>query len=279
MPPTALWTGSIVFGLVNVPVQVVPAVRSRDPNFHMLRRRDGCRLRRKMVCEADGAEVNAADTVSGFAISPDKYVTLEPEEIKALDAQRSSVLEITNFVALGDIDPVYYDRPYYVVPEEGAATAYALLARAMSEAQRVGVGKMIMRGHEYLTAVRPLGRGLCLQIMRDADEVRSLEEVVPLPEKVKLPQLQVDLARQLIEALTTTFQPEKYPDRRRQQLEAMIERKAKGKRVVLPPPAELEEGVYDLMAALEKSVAAAKKSARPAVKRGTQPRVRRRKSA
>jgi DNA end-binding protein Ku len=267
--PNALWTGSLVFGLVNVPVELLPAVRSRQLRFHMLRRQDGCRLRRKMVCALDGEEVAAPDTVSGFELEKGKYVTFAPGELDALEPQRSRALEISDFVAIEEIDPVYYDRAYYLAPGEDAGKAYVLLARALREAGRVGIGKLIMHNREYLTAIRPGGRGLVLQILHDAAEVRAFEEVVPLPENLEVPAQQLQLARQLIEALTAKFEPAKYHDDFRQRVEEAIAAKAQGQAVVQPPVAEVEEGVYDLLAALEKSVAAAQKKPRREPRRQT----------
>ncbi|HEY3397430.1 MAG TPA: Ku protein [Armatimonadota bacterium] len=253
--PRALWTGSLVFGLVNVPVRLAPAVRTRELRFHMLRREDGCRLRRRMVCGEDEQEVSTDDTVRGYEIAPDQYLTVESGELEALAPETSHALEITDFVSLDEIDPVYYSHTYYLLPEEGAAQPYTLLWSAMQEARKVAIGRLLMRDREYLVAVRPLATGLAVQVMHYAEEVLPLAEAVT--PNVEITDKERKLAQQLLEALTAEFDPTQYHDRYRESVEQLLAAKAMG-RPLPAPAAPVEEGVIDLRAALEKSVAQAR---------------------
>lgn len=253
--PKALWSGYISFGLVTIPVSLVTAVRDKSIRFHLLHPEDGARLRQKLVCPFDAKEVGRTQAARGFEVAPGEYVIIEDEELRALAPEKSRTIEITDFVAMAEIDPIYYERPYYLVPREGGENAYSLLLQAMVEKDRIGVGKFVFHEREHVVALRPLDGVLCVEIMRFADEIVSREGLLDVPAAAKsADRKQMELARQLIDALATDFEPAKYRNEYREAVLDLIERKAKGEKVV-SAPVEPEEGeVIDLMAALEKSL-------------------------
>lgn len=264
--PRSIWTGSISFGLVNIPVRLVMAVRSVDISFHQLHAKDGVRLKQRLVCPADEREVARKDVVKGYEIAPDQYVIVDDKELDAFAPESSRALDITDFVNLEDIDPIYYDRPYYLLPGENADKPYYLLVQAMEKAKKVGIAKFVMRQKEYLAALRPVDGAICLEIMRFAGEVVPVKDLDGLPKKQELDERQLKVANQLIEALAGEFDPDKYKDEYREQVEHMLKKKAKGKEIVTPPTVEAKptKGV-DLLKALEESLKTAKeKQATPA---------------
>ena len=240
--PSAIWTGSISFGLVTVPVRLVSATRALDVRFHQLEADTGARIRYRRISEATGEEVPNDRIVKGYEVEPGQYVVVEAEELAALAPKASRQIEIEDFVDLGDIDPVYFEQPYHLVPDKGAEKPYRLLALAMAE--------------EALVAIRPVDGTLVLETMRYADEVLPADRDQPARAAEAAPsERELDMARQLITALADTFDPEKYHDEYREELLSLIERKAAGEEIVAPPPAEEPAKVLDLMAALEASLA------------------------
>src|SRR5919198_1315955 len=258
--PRAIWTGAISFGLVNVPVKLYSAVSKKTVRFHQLHESDGVRIQQKRVCPADGEEVPWDDIVKGYEISPDRYVIVTPEELEALDPKKTKTIDIEEFVDLDEIDPLYYDHPYYLLPGQGAAKPYKLLVDAMNDANKVAIARVVIRTKEQLVAIRPLGDVLAMATMNFADEVVDPDSFDEAPgDDVDASKREVDMAKQLIDSLTAkTFEPEKYHDEYREAVLDMIEKKAEGQEIVLQP-AEEPEKVPDLMAALEASLAAAKK--------------------
>jgi DNA end-binding protein Ku len=257
--PRSIWTGAISFGLVNVPVKLYSAVSKKTVRFHQLHESDGVRIQQKRVCPADGEEVAWDDIVKGYEISPDRYVVVTSEELEALDPKKTRTIDIEEFVDLEDIDPLYYDHPYYLLPGQGAAKPYKLLADAMKDAGKVAIARVVIRTKEQLVAIRPLGDVLAMATMNFADEVVDPDSFDEAPgEDVDTTKRELDMARQLIESLTADFDPEKYHDEYREAVLEMIERKADGEEIVIQP-AEEPEKVPDLMAALEASLASAKK--------------------
>jgi DNA end-binding protein Ku len=257
--PRAIWTGSISFGLLNVPVKLYSAVSRKNVSFRELRQSDGSRIRHKRIAEADGKEVSYEDIVKGYEISPEQYVIITKDELEEIDPKKTRSIEIQDFVDLDQIDPIYFDHPYYLGPDKGAERAYALLTKAMNEQKKVAVARFVLRNKENLAAIRPMGDVLTMATMRFADEVVSSEEISEiLGEETEAPRKQeVDMAKQLIDSLTSEFEPESYRDEYREQLLALIERKAKGEEIVeteaeAPKPTKAP----DLMAALEESLAA-----------------------
>ncbi|MGH9131222.1 MAG: Ku protein [Acidimicrobiales bacterium] len=256
--PRPTWTGSISFGLVNVPVKLFTAVRKRDLRFHQLHAADGARISQRRVCSEDGQEVAFDDLVKGYEVSPGRYVVIEPEELDALDPVASHTVDIEDFVALGEIDPLYFDSSYYLVPEVAGAKAYRLLLDSMSEAGRVGIGKVVMRSKQYLCAVRPLGDVLVLTTMNFADEVQARSELDGLPgPEVAATEREQRMATQLVEALSGDFDPSRYRDTHRERVMELINAKVAGEEMVVEAPGP-SAPVIDLMAALEASLARAR---------------------
>ncbi len=257
----AIWSGSISFGLLNVPVKLYSATSRKQVSFRELRESDGSRIRHKRVAEADGEEVPYEQIVKGYELSPDRYVVLRPEELEALDPKNTRAIEVEDFVDLDEIDPIYFDQPYYLGPDKGAERAYSLLVKAMAAERKVAIARFVLRNREHLAAIRPIGRVLTLTTMRFADEVVSPDELGDvLPEANGKPsKRELDMAKQLVSSLSTKFKPESYRDEYREELLALIERKARGEEVVEavseePKPTKAP----DLMAVLEESLAAVK---------------------
>ena len=257
----AIWSGSISFGLLNVPVRLYSAVSKQTVRFRELREGDGSRVKHKRVAESDGKEVPYEKIVKGYEYAPDQYVVLSRDELTELEPQRSRAIEIQDFVDLDDIDPIYFEQPYYLGPDKGAERAYALLVQAMKDAHKVAIARFVLRNKEHLAAIRPMEDVLTLTTMRFHDEVSSpqdldgevFEEAKPKkPEKREL-----EMAKQLIDSLTSDFEPGKYRDEYREELLDLLERKAEGKEVVSAPTEEPKPTkAPDLMAALEDSLAA-----------------------
>ncbi len=257
--PRSIWTGAISFGLVNVPVKLYSAVSKKSVRFHQLHESDGVRIQQKRVCPADGEEVPWEDIVKGYEISPDRYVIVTNEELEALDPKKTKTIDIQEFVDLEEIDPLYYDHPYYLLPGQGAAKPYKLLASAMREAGKVGIARVVIRTKEQLVAIRPVGDVLAMATMNFADEVVDPDSFDEAPgDDVDATKRELEMASQLVNSLTAEFKPENYHDEYREAVLDMIEKKAEGQEIVLQP-AEEPEKVPDLMAALEASLAAAKK--------------------
>ncbi len=263
--PRALWSGSISFGLVNIPVKMFPATQDKGIHFHQIDSKTKCRVHHKLSCPGR-PDISPTDVTKGYEIAPDQYIIVDKEELEALEPKKSHAIEITEFVDLASIDPLYYDRPYYLLPDKTAAKAYRLLVKAMSKSAKVGIAKFVMRNKEYVAALRPIGQVMCIEIMRFADELISTEQL-DAPEDVDVGDKELKMAQQLIDSLTDEFQPEKYHDDYTEKVKDLIERKAQGKEIVTEPAADKTEGkVVSLMAALEKSLqnAAKKKSGKGA---------------
>jgi DNA end-binding protein Ku len=257
--PSAIWTGSISFGLVQVPVRLVGATKSKDVSFNQLEEGTNARIRYRKVSEATGDEVPQDRIVRGFEISKGRYVVMEPGEIEALQPKGSHAIEIEEFVDLDEIDPLYFEQPYYLAPDKRGVKAYKLLVDAMTSLNKVAIGRIIVRSKERLVAIRPIDGVLCIETMRYADEVVPRDGLVPEDEEdVELTERERTMARQLVESLASDqFEPEKYHDEYREQLLDLIERKAAGEAIVAEPVVEAPAKVLDLVAALEASLAKA----------------------
>jgi DNA end-binding protein Ku len=259
--PRAIWSGAISFGLVNIPVKLYSAVKDTNIHFHMLHEKDGVRVRQQLVCPLDDEEVDRDEVVKGYEINPDQYVVVSSEELDELAPKASRMIEILDFVGLSEIDPVYYDHPYYLVPDEQAGKAYGLLARSMTDSDRVGIGKFVMRGKEYLGALRPVGGVLVLETMHFADEVAQVSDLdEEMPEATEPSERELKLARQLIDTLAASFEPTKYHDDYKEAVMDLINTKAEGKEYVMPPAVEEGGKVIDLMSALEQSLTRAREA-------------------
>jgi DNA end-binding protein Ku len=253
--PRAIWSGAISFGLVSIPVKLYTAVTPRTVRFNQLDARTGSRVRQKLVSAADGEEVPRSDVVRGYEVTSGQYVVVTDEELEALDPKASDTIDIEEFVDLADIDPMYFDRAYWLAPA-GATKPYALLARALEESGKVGIARFVMRQKQYLAAVRSVDGRLVLSTMSWADEVNSPEEIPELDEvdEVELDERELTLAEQLIGSLEAEFRPEKHRDTYRERVLDLIDRKAAGEEAVIAPEAEPSAPVVDLMSALEASV-------------------------
>jgi DNA end-binding protein Ku len=277
----SIWSGAISFGLVNVPVKLYSAVSRKTVRFHQLNEKTGHRIQQKRVDPATGEEVPFDQIVKGFELTKDSYVVVTPEELDAIAPEKTRTIDIEDFVDLEDIDPIYYDHPYYLVPDKGAAKAYGLLLEAMRESGKVAIARVVLRSKEQLVAIRPAGNVLAMETMIFHDEVVPEDELdeVPDAKDLKTSDRELKMAQQLIASLTSEFEPDKYRDEYRDKVLDLIERKAEGQEIVVQPEAPQPAKVPDLMAALEASLAAVKddsagsngkteeKQAKPAKKR------------
>jgi DNA end-binding protein Ku len=260
--PRAIWSGAISFGLVNVPVKLYSAVNRKTVRFHQLDEKTRSRIQQKRVSSTTGEEVPYEQIVKGYEIAKDHYVVIEPEELEALDPNKTRTIDIQEFVDLDQIDPIFYDHPYYLAPDQGADKPYNLLLDAMREQNKVAIARVVIRQKEHLTAIRPMDGVLEMATMLFADEIVSPDKLDELPDSAKeATQAELKMARQLIDSLSGDFEPEKYRDEYRDAVLDLIERKAAGKEVAVQPAEEPVREVPDLMAALEASVAAAKERA------------------
>jgi DNA end-binding protein Ku len=267
----AIWNGSISFGLVTIPVKLFKGTQNKQVQFHQLDARSGARVRIKRVSEKSGREVAYENIVKGYELDGGSYVPITPEELEAVEPHGPKIIGIEEVVDLAEIDPRQFDRSYWLAPsDEAAAKPYALLLRALDAADRVAVGRFVLRTKEHLVAVRPLDRALALHTMRFADELVDASEVGGLPVDVRVSTKERTMAEQLLDAMTAKWNPKRHRDTYRERVLDLIKRKSKGEEIVVAAPAEPAAEVVDLMAMLERSVKEAKGQ------RGTK---RRRKSA
>ena len=261
--PRSIWSGAISFGLVNVPVKLYSAVSRKTVRFNQLNGKTGHRIAQKRVDPQTGEEVAYDDIVKGFELTKDRYVLVTQDELDSLDPERTRTIDIEDFVDLADIDPVYYDHPYYLVPDKGAAKAYGLLLDAMRESGKVAIARVVLRSKEQLVAIRPaFDDVLMMETMIFADEVIHPQDIEELPDadELKVTDRELKMARQLIDSLSSDFEPEKYHDEYREKVLELIERKAAGEEIAVQPEAPEPTKVPDLMAALEASLAAVRGS-------------------
>jgi DNA end-binding protein Ku len=258
--PRSMWSGAISFGLVNVPIKLYSAVSRKNVRFHQLNGETGHRIQQKRVDSQTGEEVPFDKIVKGFELTKDRYVVVTPDELETLDPEKSRTIDIEDFVDLEDIDPIYYDHPYYLVPDKGAAKAYGLLLNAMEAAGKVAIAKVVIRSKEALVAIRPAGDLLMMETMIFHDEVVDHGEIDELPEskELKASDRELKMAQQLIDSLSSEFDPSRYRDEYREKVLELIERKAQGEEIAVQPEAPEPAKVPDLMAALEASLAAVK---------------------
>jgi len=259
--PRSIWSGAISFGLVNVPVKLFSAVNRKTVRFNQLNKDTGNRIQQKRVDPETGEEVSYEQIVKGFELTKDRYVVITPEELDALDPEKTRTIDIEDFVDLDEIDPVYYDHPYYLVPDKGATKAYGLLLGAMKESGKVAIARVVIRSKEQLVAIRPAeGDVLMMETMLFHDEVVPSHDLDELPDakELKASDRELKMAQQLIDSLSSEFDPERYRDEYRDKVLELIERKASGEEIAVQPEAPQPARVPDLMAALEASLAAVK---------------------
>jgi DNA end-binding protein Ku len=268
----AIWSGSISFGLLNVPVRMYSAVARRNIALREIRESDSARIKHRRFAEGTDEEVPYDEIIKAYELTPGQYVPLTKEEMEALAPEKTRAIDVSDFVDLDEIDPMYFDSPYYLGPADGAEKAYGLLAKAMAASGKVAIARFVLRNKEHLAAIRSNGDVLTLTTMRFADEVVPAKELEIVPEKAQKPaKREQEMAEQLIDSLSTDFDPGAYHDEYREQLLKLIEKKAEGKEIVAADTeAPKATKAPDLMAALEESIAAAQgKGAKPKAKSKT----------
>ena len=278
----SIWKGSLAFGLVNIPVELRPAVRSAEKlSFRQLDKKHHKPIKYDRVSTVDGKSVPWGDIVKGYEISKGKFIVVDDDDFKAAAPEMSRVLEMTDFVPGESIDPRFFDSPYYLVPREGGDKAYALLRDALEETGKVGIGTFALRQKQHLAAVKPMGKALVLELMRFENELVDPSEIkFPSADSAKVRPQERAMAVQLIEQLAEEFDPSKYQDEYQDRLKAIIKAKAKGKKLPVDDiEARENTKVIDLVARLQESLAASakrggKKAAakKPAAKKSTRPR-------
>jgi DNA end-binding protein Ku len=266
----SLWKGSLTFGLVNIPVRLYSAVEEKSLRFHLLHDEDGGRIKYQRTCSKCGKEVTWDDIVKGYQYSKDHYVTFDQEELSALDVDSIKAIDVVTFVPLESIDPVYFNKTYYVAPEASGLKAYRLLQEALDAEGQVGIAKIALREKEHLATIRLMDGVFVLETMHWPDEIRT-PEFEELEKKIDVRDAEVKMARQLIQQLSGDFNPEEFTDEYRTRLEELVERKVEGEEVtVAAAPEEEPTKVVDLMEALKASVADAKsKKDKPSGKKKT----------
>jgi DNA end-binding protein Ku len=287
MPPHSIGSGTVSFGLVTIPVKMYTATSPAGVSFNMLHAKCGSRLRQQMFCPTDNVVVDRSDTVRGYEFAKDQYVRVNDQELKALEGEASKIIDIAEFVPLEKVDPIYFERTYYLGPDKGGEKAYRLLADAMAKSSRVALAKFVMRGKESLVLIRSANDGLMLHTMYFADEVRDFGEV-DKGQSAKIKGGEMELAQQLIDGLTNDeFKPTQYEDEYRQRVLEMLQKKVEGQEVTVVAPAPPRAQVIDLMEALKESLAkkvpserkppvkAAPKRAEPAREEPARPQARR----
>jgi DNA end-binding protein Ku len=257
----AIWSGTISFGLLNVPVRMFSAVARRNIALREIRESDSARIKHRRVAEGTDEEVPYENIVKAYELSPGQYVPLGKDEMAALAPEKTRAIDVQDFVDIEEIDPMYFDSPYYLGPADGAEKAYSLLASAMESSGKAAIARFVFRNKEHLSAIRASDGVLTLTTMRFHDEVvppSDLDDALP-DKKPKVAKKEQQMAEQLIDSLSTEFEPDSYRDEYREQLLALIEQKAEGKEIVAPEAEEPKATkAPDLMAALEESIAAVK---------------------
>jgi DNA end-binding protein Ku len=255
MPPHSLGSGTISFGLVSIPVRLYTAASSGNVSFNQLHSVCGSRIRQQIFCPKCNRTVERNELVRGYEFAKDQYVQVKDEELKALEGEASQIIDIAEFVPLAEVDPIYFEKTYYLGPDKGGEKPYRLLAEAMEKAGQVALAKYVMRGKESLVLIRPAQNGLMLHAMYFADEVRNFDEI-DKGQSAKIKDGELDLALQLINGLASEhFSPERYTDEYRHRVLGMITQKVEGQEVTVSEPAAPRAQVIDLMEALKESLA------------------------
>jgi DNA end-binding protein Ku len=277
----SMWKGTLTFGLVSLPVKLYTAVVHRTVSFHQLHATDHARIENRRFCSAEGEEVPFGEIVKGFEIAPGRHVVIEADELAALEPAFTQAIEVEDFVQLDEIDPVYFDRPYYLTPGQGGARPYRLLLEAMRDTGRAAIARVVLRSRQQLVAIHPRGDVLLMTTLSFGDEIQPTSELGELREvaEVELDERELDVAHRLVDSIARPFDPDNYHDTYREALLALIDRKAAGEQVVLEPLAdEAPLQAVDLMSALEASIEQVR------TRRGSEPRppgapARKRKAA
>jgi DNA end-binding protein Ku len=266
--PRSIWTGAISFGLVNVPVKLYSAVQRKTVRFNQLDSDGNVRIKMQRINPLTGEEVPYERLVKGFEVGPDRYVIIEPGELESLDPVRTKTIDILDFVELADIDPIFYDHPYYLAPGAGGSKPYKLLLDAMRETGKVGIAKVVIRQKEALVALRPHGNLLQMDTLIYFDEVVPQDRIDDLPgEEIETSDRELAIAKQLVETLAVDWDPEQYKDEYREKVLQLIEQKAAGEEIAVQPESPEAAPVPDLMSALKASLDAVKSDKKPAPKK------------
>lgn len=250
----SMWKGAVTFGLIYVPVKLYAATEKKDIKFNYLHEKCGTPVRYVRYCSYCDAEVGMDDIVRGYEYEKGRYITMTEEELEKLAGERERSIEILDFVDAGQIDPLYYDRSYYLAPGEGGTKVYGLLKRAMEESGRAAVAHVAVRSRKSLCVIRPAGKALVMETMFYADEVRQVDKIEEIGVEAKVHDNEVKMALSLIDSLTVTFDPFKYISEYREKLHEAIRAKIAGKAVVEKPAVPETEKVVDLMSALKASI-------------------------
>jgi DNA end-binding protein Ku len=275
-----IWSGSIQFGLVNIPVGVYSATRSERISFHLLHKKDFGRVRNQRICELEGRILSNEDVVKGYEYQKGEYVELTEEDFDRIAVKTTKIIEILDFVDYQRIDPMFFDTPYYLAPGKAAAKAYALLRGALASSGKAGIGKVAIRQREYLAAVRPHGATLMLETMHFADEITSSKKLGLPDEKIKVEKRELKAAEQLVEAMSSSFDPGKYKDTYREALLELIQQKVDG--VAVKPagkPRPAPTRVVDIMDRLKESIKEIDKSRKSKPKAAAKKKVSKPKAA
>ena len=254
--PRSIWKGTLAFGLVSVPVKLYSAVVDRSLHFHQLHATDHARIVQRRVCSAEGEEVPYEEIVKGYEVAPGRHVVIEAEEIAALEPAFTGTIEIEDFVGMQEIDPIYLDRPYFLVPGAGGARPYRLLLQAMQDTEKVAIARVVLRSRQQLVAIYPHEEVLRMTTMNFADEIQRTAELPELhEEEVQLGERELEIAHSLVEAVVRPFDIAAYRDTYREAVLDLIDRKVGGEQIALEPPARRELlQAPDLMSALEASI-------------------------
>jgi DNA end-binding protein Ku len=258
----SVWSGYLTFGLISMPVKLFSGARSSGISFNMLHRDDLSRLKQQYVCLADGKVVERSEIVKGYEYRKDEYVVIEPEEIKKIEPKTAKTMEILEFVKSSDVDPVYFESSYYMIPDEAGRRPYALLTKALEESEYVAIAKLTMHNREYTVFLRPHAGGMMLHTMYYAEEVRQVEGF-GAPD-VELKDAEVKVAHQLIEALAAEWEPEKFHDEFQDNLKNLIQTKLEGGKIAEVEKPKKLAPVVDLMSALKQSLAEMEGKKKPA---------------
>jgi DNA end-binding protein Ku len=256
---SSVWSGYLTFGLISMPVRLFSGARSSGISFNQLHRTDHHRVKQQLICPLDGQVLERSDIVKGYEYRKDEYVIVEPEEIKKIEPKTAKTMEILEFVKSADVDPVYFESSYYMLPEEAGRRPYALLTKALEESEYVAIAKLTMHNREYTVFLRPHKGGMMLHTMYYKEEVREVEGFGPPDVEIK--DAEIKVAHQLIEALADEWDPEKYQDNFQENLKKLIETKLEGGTVQAVEQPKKLAPVVDLMAALKESLENAKKPA------------------
>lgn len=262
----AIWKGTISFGLVSIPVSLTPAIRKDEIKFRLLRKKDLSPISFKRVAAVDDKEVPQEEIVKGFEYEKDHFVVMEDDDFQQPKAEGVHTVQLIDFVSASEIDPIYFDKPYYLAPEKGGARPYALLRDALIESETIGIAKVVIRSRQHLAGLKPNGKILVLELMHFKEEILE-PEAVNVPGESQTPKKEIEMAKALIGAMTTEWNPDKYTDDYRSALLEVIERKVKegskaGKRTKAPTPA-VPGNVVDILDVLQKSLKQTQRAAPP----------------